>query len=71
MALSIEEGDGPRLSINLDGGEQRRLHLHGNLTEGMEPGTFTAVEVAQFDITDNPEGVPVGAVVLLLRPESG
>jgi hypothetical protein len=37
----------------------------------MEPGTFAAVEVAQFDITDNPEGVPVGAIGLLLRPESG
>ncbi|MET7447576.1 hypothetical protein OG810_03565 [Streptomyces sp. NBC_01693] len=70
MALTIEEGDGPRLAIELDGGEQRRVHLRGDLTQGLEPGTFTAVEVAQFDVTDDPEGVPVGAIGLLLRPGS-
>lgn len=71
MDLRIEEGDGPTMTVELDAGEQRRMHLSGNLTQELRRDTFTAVEVAQFDITENPDGTPVGAVGLIIHPDYG
>ncbi|NEB27779.1 hypothetical protein G3I62_01390 [Streptomyces sp. SID14446] len=71
MDLRIEEGDGPTVTVELDAGEQRRMHLSGNLTQELRRDTFTAVEVAQFDITENPDGTPVGAVGLIIHPDYG
>lgn len=68
MELSIEGGDGPCAALELAGGEQRRLRLRGRLADRLERGTFTAFEVAQFDVTQHREGVPVGSVGLIVRP---
>lgn len=69
IALAIKGADGTQLMLDLDGGEQQPLHLTGQLPEPLEQDTFTAVEVVQLDVTENPDGVPVGAVGLIIRPE--
>lgn len=71
MDLRIEEGEGPVATVDLDGGERQDMHLSGTLSRALDRGTFTVVEVTQFDVTENPDGVPVGAVGLIIQPEEG
>ncbi|NUT46766.1 MAG: hypothetical protein HOV94_05515 [Saccharothrix sp.] len=63
LRLLIGDAEGPQ-SLELPGGAQQDMLLSGVLGTPLEPGTFTAIDIVQVDVTD--EQRMVGAVGLVL-----
>jgi hypothetical protein len=63
--VDAESNEGSRLQIELGPSESRRLRLTGHLAAPIADGTFTAVEVEQYDLRQ--ERV-TGSLGIVLQP---